>query len=148
MRINKDIPLGVGLLVLMVFLYYTSNGFVYAESSAVFPKIVIIAIAILSSILLVNGILKTVESRKIGISEKAGVSFIKRFGKPLLVYGMFVCYLLMFYFVNFFVATAIMLVGLMLYFGVRDWKPLVFIPVGFLTVTYFVFVNILGVNLL
>lgn len=147
-RIHQDVYLGIGLLALMVFLYIVSTSFVYAESTAVFPKITIAIIMLLSIILLIDGIKKSTEMVKETETKKEKPDFLKTYGKPLLVYGMFVAYLLVFYFVNFFVATALMLVGLMLYFGVRDWKPLVFVPTGFLAVAYFVFVKILSVKLL
>ena len=149
-KLHYDVPLGACLLALMAFLWHVSNSFVYKESTAMFPKIVIGVLACLSALLLIQGIQQTIEGAKDGEKENGekGPSFLQRYGKPLLVYGMFVAYLLIFYFFNFFIATIIMLVGLMWYFGVRDWKPLVFVPVGFLAVAYFVFVNILHVKLL
>lgn len=147
-RIHYDVWVALALLALMVFLYVVSNGFVYAESTAVFPKITIAIIAILSIVLLIDGIKRSVELTRSGPPAEKKPSFLKVYGKPLFVYGLFILYLLIFYFVNFFVATALMLVGLMLYFGVRSWKPLVFVPVGFLAVAYFVFVRILSVKLL
>lgn len=145
-KLHPDVPLGLGLLILMVAAYHISNTFVYAESTAVFPKITIVVIAILSAVILVQGIAKTRE--RAGHPGEQGPSFLQRYGKPLLVYGLFVLYLLVFYFVNFFVATGLMLVGLMFYFGVRSWKVLVLVPAGFLAAAYFVFVNILSVKLL
>lgn len=147
-KLHPDVPLGLGLLILMGAAYHISNTFVYAESTAIFPKITIAVIAILSVLILVQGITKTKEQCNADSPEKRGPSFLQRYGKPLLIYGSFVFYLMIFYVINFFVATAIMLVGLMLYFGVRSWKVLVFVPVGFLAVSYLVFVNILSVKLL
>lgn len=147
-QIHYDVFLAIGLLTLMIFLYVISSSFVYAESTAIFPKITIVIIAILSIILLIDGIKKSAEMGKDPAEEKKRSAFLVTYGKPLLVYGIFIAYLLVFYFVNFFVATALMLVGLMLYFGVRSWKPLVFVPIGFLAVSYFVFVKVLSVKLL
>lgn len=147
-KLNYNVILGTFLIALMVFLFHVSNSFVYAESTALFPKITIVIIGLLSTIVLIDGILKTIRGSEEDAEKEPPIPFLKKYGKPLLVYGVFILYLLVFYFVNFFVATALMLVGLMLYFGVRNWKPLVFVPTGFLLVTYFVFVRLLGVNLL
>ncbi len=145
-KIHPDVPLGLGLLILMGAAYQISNTFVYAESTAVFPKITIIVIAMLSVLVLAQGISKTRDQME--HPKEQGPPFLQQYGKPLLVYSLFIFYLLVFYFVNFFVATALMLVGLMVYFGVRSWKVLVSVPVGFLAVAYFVFVNMLSVKLL
>lgn len=146
-KIHYDVFIAVGIIFFMMFLWHTSNGFVYANETARFPKIVITVIIILAAIMLMSGIKKS-KAKMNNDADQTRVPFLKKYGKPLLVYGLFVIYLLVFYFANFFVATAIMLVGLMWYFGVRDWKPLIIIPICFLTLAYFVFVKILSVNLI
>lgn len=147
-KLHYDVILGICILALMTFLYFTSNTFTYSESTSIFPKITIVIISVLAVIVLAEGIKKTLKSSAATDVQQAGPSFLNQYGKPLLVYGLFIVYLLVFYFVNFFVATALMLVGLMFYFGVRSWKTLLFVPVGFLAVAYIVFVNLLSVKLL
>lgn len=147
-RIHPDVWVGVVILAIMGALYYMTGSFMYAEVTATFPRMILIAIMACDLVVLIKGIRATAAMNKeMGETDEAEPTFWQKYKAPTLVFLIFLAYLLVFYFLNFYVATALMLVGLMLFFGVRSWKPLVFVPAGFLLATYLLFDIILSVRL-
>ena len=55
--------------------------------------------------------------------------------------------MLLFYVTGYFVATAVMMIVMMLFMKRKDWKTMLIIDVVYLVIMYFVFVRMLGVNI-
>lgn len=148
-RIHPDVWVALVILAIMGVLYYLTSNFMYAQSTATFPRMIIVAIIVCDLVVLLKGIRVTVELNRAPQTEgeKNTPTFWQQYKAPTLAFLIFIAYLLIFYFLNFYVATALMLVGMMLFFGVRSWKPLVFVPAGFLLATYLLFELILHVRL-
>lgn len=65
---------------------------------------------------------------------------------PLITWGIVLAYVLLFYFVGYFVATAIIIPVLMRFMKQTSWKLILAIDVGYLLVIYFVFARMLNVS--
>ena len=83
-KLHYDVILGICILALMTFLYFTSNTFTYSESTSIFPKITIVIISVLAVIVLTEGIKKTLKSSAATDVQQASPSFLNQYGKPLL----------------------------------------------------------------
>jgi hypothetical protein len=59
---------------------------------------------------------------------------------PLIVFCFIVAYIILFHCGNYFIATPLFMILLMLYFKVRSWKPLILVPLVYLVFTYVFFV--------
>lgn len=141
-KIHSDVFVGIVLeaLCLFFFLY----GRKLPDAAKAFPNILLLLIALLSLSIIISGVKK---SRSIRSGEKIKDIESEQIKAPLIVFAVSVAYYFLFRYMGYFIATPVMLIGLMLYFGVRNWKPLVLIPIGYLAFTYLLFVWQLGVRL-
>ena len=142
-KIHSDVFVGIFLEVLCAFFFL--YGRKLPKEAKTFPNIVLFLIAALSIFVIIGGIKKTKQMNG-GVVIK-DISW-EQIRYPVLTLAISVVYYFLFRYVGYFIATPILLVSLMLIFGVRNWKPLVFIPVGYLVFTYILFVWQLGVRLI
>ncbi len=145
-KIHPDVYVSAALLAFSGWAYAQTYSFLN-KTSAVYPRLCLGAITILSLIILASGITKTMNS---GVPEKSTQEKNAQRKSAVMttaVFVSFVVYLLVFYFVNYFIATACMLLGLMLYFGVRNWRALLLVPACYLICAYYIFAVQLHVRL-
>jgi len=141
--IHSDVFVGIGLEAFCLFFYLYGRRLPAAAKT--FPNILLLCIALLAAFVTAQGVRKT--------KEMAGGAAIKditwrEIRYPLLTFAFAVAYYFAFRYLGYFIATPILLVGLMWFFRVRSWKALVFIPLGYLVFTYVLFVWQLGVRLI
>ena len=141
--IHSDVFVGIFLEALCVFFFL--YGRKLPKEAKTFPNIVLFLIAVLSVFVIIGGIRKT-KQMNTGVDVK-NISW-EQIRYPLLTLAISAVYYFLFRYVGYFIATPILLICLMLIFGVRNWKPLVFIPAGYLVFTYILFVWQLGVRLI
>lgn len=141
--IHSDVFVGIGLELLCAFFFFYGKSL--PSAAKLFPNILLAFIAILSVFVIAEGVKKT---KQMNTGEAiASISWDEiRF--PLLTFGFSIIYYLLFRYVGYFIATPILLIGLMIFFRIRNWKALIFIPVGYLVFTYVLFVWQLGVRLI
>jgi len=141
--IHSDIFIGIGIEAICAFFYF--YGKKLPDAAQTFPNILLFLIAFLSIFIIIEGFKKTKEMN--GGKSIKDLSW-NEIRYPLLCLLMSVVYYILFRYAGYFIATPLLLVGMMLFFGVKNWKPLVFIPVGYLIFTYVLFVMQLGVRLI
>lgn len=142
-KIHSDVYVGIFLEALCAFFFF--YGKKLPKDAKAFPYIVLFLIAVLSVFVIIEGIRKTREAN--GGKAVKDINW-KTIRYPLLTLAVSVVYYFLFRYTGYFIATPILLAGLMLIFGIRNWKPLVFITVGYLVFTYIIFVWQLGVRLI
>ena len=143
--IVREVWLGLGLVAFSLFFLQETNGL--NKRAQEYPRIMLTVLLVLSAALLIQGIYYSFNIER----------YQKRYGKstksiewsvvtnPLFVFGATVLYLILFYFVNFFVATAIFVPGIMFLFGQRKVLPILLTTVGLELFIYIVFVVMLKV---
>lgn len=142
-RIHSDVYVGVCLEAMCAFFYFYGRNL--PDSARMFPNILLLLVAVLSVFVIIEGIQKT---KKAAAGDASADISWKELKYPLLTFLVAVAYYFLFRYAGYFIATPILLVGLMLLFRVRNWKVLVFVPVGYLVFTYVLFVWQLGVRLM
>lgn len=117
------------------------------SAARAYPFLILGLITVLNTILLITTIIK---SKKMSAEELDAVNTIRwsNIRHAMLTFIIIAAYVVIFDILGYFIATALLLVGMMLLLGVRDWKVLVFVPVGLLAVLYYFFVMKLHVPLM
>ena len=143
--IVREVWLGLGLV--LASLFFLQQCGTLNERAAQYPKIILSVLLILSAALLVQGVFYSFRPER----------YQKRYGKsnksiqwsvvthPLFVFGATVVYLILFHFINFFVATAVFVPLIMLIFGERKVLTILLTTVGLELFVYLVFVKLLNV---
>jgi len=141
----REVWLGAGLVAFSAFFLQQCNNL--NARAQQYPKIMLSVLLALSAALLIQGIYYSFNIER----------YQKRYGKstksiewsvvtqPLFVFGATVIYLALFYYVNFFVATALFVPVIMLMFGQRKVLPILITTVGIELFIYVVFVVMLKV---
>ena len=143
--IVREVWLGLGLVLFSLFFLWQCNSL--NQRAALYPRIMISILLILSASLLVQGLFYSFQPER----------YEKRYGKsnksiqwsvvtnPLFIFGATAVYLALFYFINFFVATAIFVPFIMFIFGERKVLPILLTTVGLELFVYLIFVQLLNV---
>lgn len=143
--IVREVWIGLVLVLFSVYFLFQCNEL--NQKAAQYPRIIISVLLALSVALLIQGIYYTFKPE----------SYYKRYGKdnksvewgvvihPLMVFGVTVIYLALFYFTNFFIATAVFVPLLMFTFGERKILPMLLTTVGMEAFVYLLFVKMLNV---
>ena len=129
-QIHQDVIIGFVCLALCL-LFYAMNRPLPSEA-AMMPNLLVAMLVILSGCILYQGVKKSKAPAEVKI--------------PLITWGIVLAYVLLFYFVGYFVATAIIIPVLMRFMKQTSWKLILAIDVGYLLVIYFVFARMLNVS--
>ena len=143
--IVRELWLGLGLVAFSLFFLWQCNNL--NPRAAQYPRIMLGVLLALSAALLIQGLYYSFQPER----------YHKRYGKshksiqwsvvthPLFVFGATVVYLILFHYINFFVATAVFVPLLMFIFGQRRVLPILLTTVGLEVFVYLVFVQLLNV---
>lgn len=142
-KIHSDIFAGICIAAICLFFYI--YGMALPTDAKLFPDILLLLILFLDIFVILEGVRK---SRRMSNGETVKDISWNEIKYPLLVFLIVVAYCALFYYAGYFIATPILLIGLMLFFKVRSWKVLILLPVGYLVFTYLLFVWQLNVRLL
>ena len=144
-RLHQDIVFCIIVYVFCAAMFFF--GRTIKGDARSYPFIVLTLMCVLNAILLVTTIIK---SRKMSAEEIKEANTVRwseiRF--PLLVFIIILAYVVIIDLLGYFVATPLMMVGLMFLFGVRDWRIMVIVPIILLILIYVLFVWQLHVPLL
>lgn len=145
-RWHQDITISIIVYVFVAAMFYFGRT-IRSNDAKLYPFMILGLMAILNTILLITSIIKT---RKMTTEELSEANTIKwetiRF--PMLVFLCIMAYVVIFDLLGYFIATPLMMIGIMLLLGVRNWKVLVFVPLGLLVCIYVLFVWQLHIPLL
>lgn len=141
----REVWLGLGLVLFSLFFLQQCGNL--NQNAAQYPKIILTVLLVLSAALLLQGIFYTFNPER----------YDKRYGKsnksiqwsvvthPLFVFGATAIYLVLFHFINFFVATAVFIPLIMWIFGNRKVLHMLLTVIGLELFVYLVFVQLLNV---
>lgn len=139
-QIHQDVIIGFVCLALCL-LFYSMNRSLPSEA-AMMPNLLVAMLVILSGCILYQGVKKS----KAPAEEQKKLFTWDGVKTPLITWGIVLAYVLLFYFVGYFVATAIIIPVLMRFMKQTSWKLILAIDIGYLLVIYFVFARMLNVS--
>lgn len=134
-RIDSDIFTGGILVLACLFFYYKSAGL--PSDAAVWPKLILIVTLILSVLLVLSGVKKTL--RQTDGTDVLSLK-IRELGAPVVVLIVMSAYAVMMDWTGFFVSTAIFLPLGMFLFKQRSLPVLLGVTVGIEVFVYWLFI--------
>lgn len=140
-QIHQDVFIGFICLGLCVLIYALNMNL--PGDAALMPKLLDGMLDVLSVLIINQGLKKS----KAPADQQKKLLIWGDFEVPLVTWGMVALYLVLFYVVGYFVATAIIIPLLMRYMKQTNWKLIIAIDAGYLLVIYFAFVRMLGVSI-
>ena len=143
-EIHQDVYIGIACAALCVVVFFMNQGL--PGGAGAMPLLLDGILAILSAVIFIGGLRKSrlpEEERK---KEKKAFT-LDAVKIPFIFWLIVAGYVFLFYAVGYFIATAVMMIVMMLFMKRRDWKTMLIIDVIYLVVMYFVFVKMLGVNI-
>lgn len=140
-QIHQDVFIGFICLGLCVLIYALNMNL--PGDAALMPKLLDGMLAVLSVLIINQGLKKS----KAPADQQKKLLIWEDFEVPLVTWGMVALYVVLFYVVGYFVATAIIIPLLMRYMKQTNWKLIIAIDAGYLLVIYFAFVRMLGVSI-
>ena len=140
-KINIDVYIGIILMVFSGFFFYETIKL--HPVAARFPKVVFGLFILMSVLLLILGIRKTLKPELVGKSDFM-LSF-RVIRAPLAVFGIVCGYMVLMYFTGFFISTLIFIPVFMIYYGVKKIRTIILTDVILNLFIYLVFVKLLKV---
>ena len=140
-KINIDVFIGIALTVLSGFFFYETVKM--HPVAARFPKVVFGLFIIMSVLLTILGIRKTLKPELALKSDFQLNLLVIR--APLAVFGIICGYMVLMYFTGFFISTLVFIPVFMIYYGVKSIRTIVLTNVFLNLFVYLVFVKLLKV---
>ena len=136
MKINRQgLIVGIVLYAFILFCWMCTNSFI--GDAALFPRMILALFAVLNTIMVIQA-----------FQGKGKVAFsAKEAAMPLLYFAGIVVYALLFNLLDYFPATAIMLVGYMLILKVKPYWLIAALTGGYMVFVYVLFVVWLKTNI-
>ena len=134
--LSHDLIVGVIFYAFIGFCYYITTTML--PDSAAFPQMTLALLAILNTAMVINSFVK----------KPANKFTAKDTAMPLLYFAGIIVYAIVFNFLGYFPATAIMLIAYMLILQVRPIWKIFAITAGYLVFIYVLFVLWLNTNLI
>jgi len=145
MKFNKDIITGLSVFLLGCWYVWETmklpGGSHILNSSRSFPLLIGIIIILLALIVLVKGIIAKGSNNK----RKISIIAIKRGSFYLINTAIYIFLLIPS--IGFFVSTVIYMVLMLIFYKEIKWGTMLIIPVGTVIFVYFVFNQLLSINL-
>lgn len=141
-KVHLDAVIGFVLLIISGYFYIVSSNM--PADPALFPKLILASLALLSVYIFLTGVIKTVHSIKCQLESDG---FLNRLRGPLTTYLAAVVYAICIPVLGFFVATSIACMFFMYYFGYRSYIKSLGVLVALNTFIYVLFVWQLKISL-
>jgi len=141
-KLHQDVFVGIAALIFVAWVLFLNRKL--PLGSALMPLLLCGLLAVLGVIIIIQGLKKSSSGRPEDMKELLNEDILK---VPLIAWLFVLGYVLLFFFVGYFIATAVMLVALMRYMKRTDWKMIIAITVIYLLFMYFVFVRQFGLPL-
>jgi hypothetical protein len=136
LKLHQDVYTSV--ILFMVAFFFLVRSLLFPFEAAIYPLVLMGLILFLDIFVLIGGIRKT-RQRQAGDDSVQTITWAM-VKMPVIVLCFVVAYIVLFHWANYFIATPVFLILLMLYFKVRSWKAFVFVPLCYLAFTYLLFV--------
>lgn len=135
---KTDQKLGLGLLIFcLIMWFFIIPNQVAGKAQSLFPRIITIFIGIPSLFLII--IQKDSQRQTVfSLEERKGIA------RVIITAIIFFIYILVINFLGFFISSFVASLLFMLYFGTRDWRKIIVIPVMLLLFIYFLIERLLG----
>jgi hypothetical protein len=140
-KINNDVYIGIILTIVSLFFYFEAAKI--HQEAAQFPKLMLAALVIMSALLVAFGIRKTLRP-ELTLKSDTLLKF-KVVRTPLIVFGIVALYMALIRFTGFFIATAIFVPALMVFYGVKSIRVLLITDIALNLFVYALFVRLLKV---
>ncbi|MBR0095006.1 MAG: tripartite tricarboxylate transporter TctB family protein [Synergistaceae bacterium] len=143
MKRHQDIAIGIVILIFCAFFIYLSLQL--DRGSAMMPLILLGLMAFLGVIIILDGFKKTRKATE----DKPVEPFLtlQNMKVPFTMFFFICLYILMFFLVGYYIATAVFLFASMCYLKQRSWLIIVAVSACFLAFTYFFLVKQLNVSI-
>ena len=141
-KLHQDVFVGIAALIFVAWVLFLNRKL--PIGSALMPLLLCGLLAVLGIIIIIQGLKKSASGRPEDMKVLLNEDILK---VPLIAWLFVLGYVLLFFFVGYFIATAVMLVALMRYMKRTDWKMIIAITVIYLLFMYFVFVRQFGLPL-
>jgi hypothetical protein len=143
MKLHQDIAIGIIILLFCAFFGYESLQM--DMGPAMMPLILLTLMAVLGVLILCGGIKKSRNaSPENPVKPFITLSSLKT---PLTMFILILGYILLFFFVGYYVATALFLMCAMRYLKIKNWWLMFFVTAGFIAFTYFFLVRQLNISI-
>lgn len=145
-KLHQDIYISI-LVYMFAFTMLFLGRNIRNSDSKLYPFICLGLMVTLNTVLLVNAVIKT---KRMSADELDAANTVHwhEIRKPLLIFIGVIGYVVIFDFLGYFIATAIMMLGFMWLLGIRNWKVLILVPAALLILIYLFFVTKLHVPLM
>lgn len=137
--IHQDLYISLVFLAFEIYLFGLTATFKVAEVTAIFPRLILSAMMVLTILLFIRALTQTIQGKGTKVMK------LKDMKMSFAAYGIFVIYVLIFWKTNYFIAAPILLISFFIYMGLRNWKQIALIVAVYLVIIYIVFVKILGI---
>lgn len=138
-KLHQDVYIGIGCAVLTGIVFLMNGNL--PSDAAMMPRLLGALMGILSVLIFYQGLKKSK-------TEEAEHSLtLDAFKVPFICWIIIGLYVLLFKLGGYFVATPIMLIGLMRYMKQTSWKGIILITVGYLLIMYLFFVKQMGISI-
>lgn len=136
--IHQDVYISIILMVLGAYLFYLTTKMI--PDAALFPRMALSVFMILMVWVLIDGIRKSIIATN--TEEKKDIRLLKweQNKMPFALFGITVLYAIVMDLFGFFIATALFIPAVMLFFRSRNIKLIVGVTIGTLLFVYLMFV--------
>ena len=143
--IHQDVFISIVVYAVLLFLFTVSIKL--PKDSAIFPKMLIVALGLLNTSVFIKGIKK---SKEMMSEDSAMINNIRWevIKVPLIVFLLVVGYVAIFKLTNFYIATSVFLIGMFKFYKVKSWKVILFVTALFNVIVYVGFGKFLNVPLI
>lgn len=143
-KISRDVWIGIGLMAFSGYFLFEATKI--PGGAGEFPEGVLTIFLILSALMTIMGVGKTIDPTREKKSDKAEIHFFE-IKSPLVVFLITFLYILLIGKIGFFIATTLFIPVIMLYYGVRKYWQILLTTAGLDVFVYVLFVRLLSVVL-
>lgn len=137
-EMKTDQKLGLALLIFCLIMWFLIiPNQVMGKAQSLFPRIITIFIGIPSFLLIISR-KDSPKETPFGLEEKKGIT------RVTITAIIFFIYIFIIDFLGYFISSFLASLAFMLYFGARNWKKTIVIPVMLLLFIYFLIEKLLG----
>lgn len=140
-KFHQEVYIGFASLIFSLLIFAINNNI--PSEAALMPRLLAGVMTVLSIFIIHRGLGLSKMPKEEQPDEYLSWAGLKI---PLITWGIVVLYFLLFRFVGYFIATAIVLPLLMRFMKRTSWKTILAIDGAFLLIIYFVFVKVLKMS--
>lgn len=133
-----DRELILGLIVSIIGLFMYTEASKLNDQASIFPKVILGIIILLSVLLLIQGIRKSIKNKYIQSSNKN--MHLNDFKVPFFIFMLILIYVVLLDKMGFYISTAIFIPGIMIFYKNKNMIKIITTTVGTILFIHFLFV--------